>query len=105
MNTSDKTSSSMFVARKRVALLLFLAMLLMTLGAEVSTAFLGKAGVLPLLWPMAMLLLAIYWLRLFLADWMRRVQLGKSGDESADKECPRSRMLVAPRLPRKSFRP
>ncbi len=105
MNASDKNSSSIFVSRKRVALLLFLAMLLMTLGAEVSTAFLGKAGVLPLLWPMAMLLLAIYWLRLFLADWMRRVQLGKSGDEFADEGCSRSGMLVSPRLPTRSFRP
>ena len=105
MNMPNKTSSAMLVARKRVALLLFLAMLLMTLGAEVSTFFLGKAGILPLLWPMAMLLLAIYWLRLFLADWMRRVQLGKSGDESSDEGCPRSRMLVASRIPTKSFRP
>ncbi len=104
MNPSDKTSTSMFLVRKRVALLLFLAMLLMTVGAEVSALFLGQGGILPFLWPMAMLLLAIYWLRLFLADWTRRVQLGKSGDDFADDGCQRSRMLVAPRLPRKSLR-
>ena len=104
MNSTYKTSSSMLAARKRVALALFLAMLLITLGAEISTAILGARGILSLLWPMAMLLLAIYWLRLFLSDWMRRVQLGKAGDDSLDEGRPRARMLAAPCLSSKSLR-
>lgn len=76
----------MLVARKRIALSLFVTMLLVTLGSDVSAVFLESTGVLSLVWPMTMLLLATYWLRLFLSDWMRQVQLGMPGDESV-KPC------------------
>ncbi|MFT3849505.1 MAG: hypothetical protein QM739_12810 [Propionivibrio sp.] len=85
METTDTTSTrphSRFALRQRVVFSLFIAMLLMTLGAQVEAFLEETSGVLSLAWPMGMLLLAIYWLRIFLSGWMRRFQIGEGGDES-----------------------
>lgn len=57
-------------------------MLLMTLGAEAESLLRDTRGVLELAWPLGMLLLAIYWLRVFLAGWVRRFEIGEHGDDA-----------------------
>lgn len=84
METTDNTSSrstSRLALRQRVVLSIIVAMLLMTLGAQVETFLHETHGVLSLVWPMGLLLLAIYWLRVFLSGWMRRFGIGEQGDD------------------------
>lgn len=78
METTDSTStpSSRLVLRQRLVLSLIVAMLFITLGAQVEPFLSDARGLLSLAWPMVMLLLAIYGLRIFLAGWMRRVMPG-----------------------------
>ena len=68
--------------RQRVVLALIVAMLLITLGAEAETFLRERHDVVSLVWPMALLVLAIYWLRMFLRGWTRRFDIGEHGDES-----------------------
>ena len=61
METTDNTSSrstSRLALRQRVVLSIIVAMLLMTLGAQVETFLHETHGVLSLVWPMGLLLLA-----------------------------------------------
>lgn len=87
MNTSGTPFSRIPVAKKNFVLFVLLAMLLITLGVEVATVFLNLQGVLSLAWPMAMLLLAMYWLRLSLSDWARRIQFGQTCDDTSARVC------------------
>jgi hypothetical protein len=57
-------------------------MLLITLGAEAEALLREARGLVSLVWPMALLVLAIYWLRMFLRGWTRRFDIGEHGDES-----------------------
>ncbi len=63
--------------RQRVVLALIVAMLLITLGAEAETFRRERYDVVALVWPMALLALAIYWLRVFLRGWMQRFGIGE----------------------------
>lgn len=63
--------------RQRVVLALIVAMLLITLGAEAETFLRERYDVVALVWPMALLVLAIYWLRVFLRGWMQRFGIGE----------------------------
>ena len=63
--------------RQRVVLALIVAMLLITLGAEAETFLRERHDVVALVWPMALLVLAIYWLRVFLRGWMQRFGIGE----------------------------
>ena len=63
--------------RQRVVLALIVAMLLITLGAEAETFLRERYDVVALVWPMALLVLAIYWLRVFLRVWMQRFGIGQ----------------------------
>lgn len=75
-------SDSRPALRQRIVFAIVVAMLLMTLGAEAESLLRDTRGVLALAWPLGMWLLAIYWLRMFLAGWMRRFGIGECGDES-----------------------
>ena len=79
MKTFGTPSNS---TRQRVVLALIVAMLLITLGAEAETFLRERHDVVALVWPMALLVLAIYWLRMFLRGWTRRFDIGEHGDES-----------------------
>ena len=63
--------------RQRVVLALIVAMLLITLGAEAETFLRERYDVVALVWPMALLALAIYWLRVSLRGWMQRFGIGE----------------------------
>lgn len=65
--------------KRHIVLAILVAMLLITLGAA-AAELVAMRGLTVLVWPMAILLLALYWLRLSLADWTRRVQGGSKGD-------------------------
>ena len=82
MNTIVETSSPSSVARRRVVSSLFVAMLLITVGVSAANSFLHSINGLSIVWTMVMVFLASYWLRLFLADWMKRINM-----ESADEDC------------------
>lgn len=85
METTDTTfprSTSRLALRQRVVLSLIVAMLLITLGAEAEPLLREARGLVSLVWPMALLVLAIYWLRMFLRGWTRRFDIGEHGDES-----------------------
>ncbi len=85
METTDTTSprsTSRLALRQRVVLSLIVAMLLITLGAEAEALLREARGLVSLVWPMALLVLAIYWLRMFLRGWTRRFDIGEHGDES-----------------------
>lgn len=85
METTDTTSPSSpsrLALRQRVVLSLIVAMLLITLGAEAEALLREARGIVSLVWPMALLVLAIYWLRMFLRGWMQRFEIGEHGDES-----------------------
>ena len=85
MKTSENpvfSSESRPALRQRVVFSIVVAMLLMTLGAEAESLLRDTRGILSLAWPLGMLLLAIYWLRMFLSGWMRRFEIGECGDES-----------------------
>ena len=79
MKTLETPSNAL---RQRVVLALIVAMLLITLGAEAETFLREMYGIVALVWPMALLVLAIYWLRMFLRGWTRRFDIGEHGDES-----------------------
>lgn len=81
-NTPLPCASSRLALRQRIVLSIIVAMLLITLGAAAESLLRDTYGVLSLAWPLGMLLLAIYWLRTFLSDWMRRFQIGERSDES-----------------------
>ena len=74
MKTFGTPSNS---TRQRVVLALIVAMLLITLGAEAETFLRERHDVVALVWPMALLVLAIYWLRVFLRGWMQRFGIGE----------------------------
>ncbi len=74
MKTFGPPSNS---TRQRVVLALIVAMLLITLGAEAETFLRERYDVVALVWPMALLVLAIYWLRVFLRGWMQRFGIGE----------------------------
>lgn len=74
MKTFGTPSNS---TRQRVVLALIVAMLLITLGAEAETFPRERYDVVALVWPMALLVLAIYWLRVFLRGWMQRFGIGE----------------------------
>ena len=74
MKTFGTPSNS---TRQRVVLALIVAMLLITLGAEAETFLRERYDVVALVWPMALLVLAIYWLHVFLRGWMQRFGIGE----------------------------
>jgi len=77
MKTLETPSNAL---RQRVVLALIVAMLLITLGAEAETFLREMYGIVALVWPMALLVLAIYWLRVFLRGWMQRFGIGECGE-------------------------
>ena len=76
-DTPSPRSTSRLALRQRVVLSLIVAMLLITLGAEAEALLREARGLVSLVWPMALLALAIYWLRVFLRGWMQRFGIGE----------------------------
>lgn len=83
VNPFANAATRRIAAKKRVVSFILLAMLWMATGALVANSILDPRGSLSLLWLMAMALFACYWLRLVLADWMKRIDMQADGDESA----------------------
>ena len=81
-DTPSPRSTSSLALRQRGVLSLIVAMLLTPLGAEAEAPLREARGLVSLVWPMALLVLAIYWLRMFLRGWTRRFDIGEHGDES-----------------------